>query len=418
LLNIRAKRAVVAGLLAMVASHVVLFWSLREQVREGYSDFASFYGAGRILHSGLHDKIYDYQTQWDMQRSFAPKVVIRHGPLLYNHAPFEAWLFALFGGLPYPIAFVLWNVVNLGMLGAIAWLMRTYVPGGFAFVLLLGLAFFPVLLVFVQGQDSMLLLLLLVLAFRALKLRREFAAGIFLGLALLKPHLVLPLALIFLFRAQIRVLAGFAISAIAVFIASVAAVGWHDTLNYPRYVWKLSQQHAIGAITPVNMPNVRGLLDPLFSGYHIVVPIVSVAVALFLSYLAARVWNRLSDNAKIPDVVATDLGFSFAVIVTVLVSYHLYAYDATLALLPIIVLSGLVLSDRRPARPATMWSIALLLFTPLWAALLFWARHLNLMALVFGFFGWAILRICSETAHRDFPVPARKESALGAPQLP
>jgi len=304
------------------------------------------------------------------------------------------------------------------MLGAIAWLMRTYVPGGFAFVLLLGLAFFPVLLVFVQAQDSMLLLLLLVLAFRALKLRREFAAGIFLGLALLKPHLVLPLALIFLFRAQIRVLAGFAISAIAVFIASVAAVGWHDTLNYPRYVWKLSQQHAIGAITPVNMPNVRGLLDPLFSGYHIVVPIVSVAVALFLSYLAARVWNRLSDNAKIPDVVATDLGFSFAVIVTVLVSYHLYAYDATLALLPIIVLTGLVLSDRLPARRTTMWSIALLLFTPLWAGLLFWARHLNLMALVFAFFAWTILRTCSEMAHRDSPIRAPKESALGAPQLP
>ncbi len=401
----------------MIAIHVVLFWSLRVQVREGYSDFASFYGAGRILRGGLHDKIYDYQTQWDMQRSFAPKVVIRHGPLLYNHAAFEAWLFWFFGGLPYPVAFVLWNVVNLGMLAGIAWLMRTYVPGGFAFVLLLGLAFFPVLLVFVQGQDSMLLLLLLVLAFRALKLRREFAAGIFLGLALFKPHLVLPLALIFLFRAQIRVLAGLAISAIAVFIASVAAVGWHDTLNYPRYVWKLSQQHAIGAITPVNMPNVRGLLDSLFPRHHMVVPIVNVAVALCLSYLAARVWNRLSDNSKIPDAVAIDLGYSFAVIVTVLVSYHLYAYDATLALLPIIVFSGLVLAGRA-TRPTTMWSIALLLFTPLWAGLLFWARHLNLMALVFAFFAWTILRTCSEMAHRDSPIHARKESALGAPQLP
>ncbi len=402
MVNTRITRTAIVGLLAMTAIHVLLFWTLREQVRNGYSDFASFYGAGRILHSGLHNKIYDYRTQWDLQRSFAPKVVIRHGPLLYNHAPFEAWLFALFGGLPYPVAFVLWNVVNLAMLAAVAWLMRTYVPGGFGFALLLAFAFFPVFLVFVQGQDSILLLLVYTLALRSLRSGHEFAAGILLGLGLFKLHLVLPLVLIFVFRAQIRVLAGFGVSAVAMFFASIAAAGWHDTLNYPRYVWSLSQQHAIGAITPVNMPNLRGLLESLLPSHgRLIVPGLSAVIAVLFVYLAARAWTRMDRRRGVSAGAVTDLGFSAAVITTVLVSYHLYAYDATLLLLPMIVMSGLVFADGhlRPAtRKLTTCAVGLLLFTPLWAVLLFRARQLNTMALLVLLFGWVVLKAASEAS--------------------
>lgn len=294
MVNSRAKRAAVGLLVAMLAIHVVLFWTLRRQVREGYSDFASFYGAGRILHSGLHNKIYDYDTQWELQRNFAPGVVIRHGPLLYNHAPFEAWLFSVFGAFSYPTAYILWNLTNAAMLIVSAWLMTDYFERtGFALVLLAFLAFFPVLLVFVQGQDSILLLLLYTLALRNLRSGHEFAAGALLALGLFKPQLVLPMALIFVFRGQIKVLAGFTASAGAMFAASLAAVGWKDTINYPRYVWTLSQHRSIGAITPANMPNLRGVLDGLVGslGGGLLVAVLSVAIAVGLTFAVARVWK-------------------------------------------------------------------------------------------------------------------------------
>jgi len=392
LVNSRAKRAAVGLLVAMVAIHVVLFWTLRRQVREGYSDFASFYGAGRILHSGLHNKIYDYDTQWELQRNFAPGVVIRHGPLLYNHAPFEAWLFSVFGAFSYPTAYILWNLTNAAILIGIAWLMTDYFEGkGLGLLLLAFLAFFPVLLVFVQGQDSILLLLLYTLALRNLRSGHEFAAGALLALGLFKPQLVLPMALIFVFRGQIKVLAGFTASAGAMFAASLAAVGWKDTINYPRYVWTLSQQRSIGAITPANMPNLRGVLDGLVGslGGGLLVAVLSVAIALGLTFAVARVWNRTGDN---------EIGFALATVVTVLLSYHLYAYDATLLLLPIMVAAGVLVRDSLPSRTRTMaiWSVGCLMFTPLWVALLFGARHLNVMALVIGFFAWILFSMGSK----------------------
>ncbi len=58
------------------------------------------------------------------------------------------------------------------------------------------LTFVPALLCLVQGQDSLLLLLLVVLAFTALRRGRAFAAGCWLGLGLFKFQLVLPIVVV------------------------------------------------------------------------------------------------------------------------------------------------------------------------------------------------------------------------------
>lgn len=409
--NSRLKPAIIAGLVAMVAIHVALFWSLRQNVREGYSDLASFYGAGRILRSGMGNKLYDYQTQWDVQRSFASTVIIRHGPLLYNHAPFEAWVFALIGGFSYPTAYLIWNAANLVMLVIVAILLRKFLPGNQhpALLLLAFLAFFPVFAALLQGQDSILLLLFYTLAFRSLKAGRGFLAGVFLGLGLFKLHLVLPLVLILMLHKEIKLLIGFAATAVGMFFASAAAVGWHDTLNYPRYVWTLSQHRGMGAITPSNMPNLRGLLDGFLDrwipGIYIVGLIAMVTLALI--FVAAIVWNRV--GGKQPESVRSlDLGFSLAVIATVLVSYHLYSYDASLLLLPIILITGALLGSEdvpHGTRVRAAGIIVGLFFTPLWVVLLFRFGYVNLMALLFLFFGWTTVQLMWALTGKSLPRP-------------
>jgi hypothetical protein len=182
------------------------------------------------------------------------------------------------------------------------------------------------------------------------------------------------------------------------FFASVAAAGWQNILTYPRYVWNLNQQHAIGAITPANMPNIRGLLDFLsgLRGAGVIITALSVVIGLVFAFIAARAWSGI--ERKVGTSAGADLGFSLAVVATVLVSYHLYAYDATLLLIPMFLIAGMCANGSLspPTRRIALWVIGLLLFTPLWAALLFRARHLNLIALVLLVFAWVILKAAAE----------------------
>jgi len=173
-------------LAGMLSLHLLLAWDATDLIRKGYPDFTIFYSAGKIVRQGLGSKLYDEQTQYRVQQEFAAGVSIRQGPLPYNHPPFEALIFVPFTWLPYFTAYLLWDLVNLLILVALPSLLRPHVPllqrvpvAGWLFV---SLAFFPVFVALLQGQDIILLLLLFTLAFVSLKSRADFAAGCWLGL--------------------------------------------------------------------------------------------------------------------------------------------------------------------------------------------------------------------------------------------
>ena len=146
--TIRTKTAVVVYLAGLVLIHVAVFWNLRQMVRKGYSDFAIYYSAGRIVRQGLGHQLYDDQTQFRVQREFAKEVSIREGPLPFNHPAFEALLFAGFTYFSYPAAFALWGLANLGMLAALPFLLRPHLPRlqpySWPFWMFAMLAFFPI----------------------------------------------------------------------------------------------------------------------------------------------------------------------------------------------------------------------------------------------------------------------------------
>ena len=73
----RLKGAVFLYLTGMVMIHAVVFWSVRESVRKGYSDFTIYYCAGTIVRRGLGHQLYDNVTQFKVQREFSPEVAIR-----------------------------------------------------------------------------------------------------------------------------------------------------------------------------------------------------------------------------------------------------------------------------------------------------------------------------------------------------
>src|SRR5207244_13270755 len=86
--------------------------------------------------------------------------------------------------------------------------------------------FLPVNVALMQGQDSILLLVLLAAAFVALHRGRGFAAGTLVGLGLFKLQIVIPIAILFFAWRRWRFSAGFALSSTVGMGLWLWAVGW------------------------------------------------------------------------------------------------------------------------------------------------------------------------------------------------
>jgi hypothetical protein len=387
------RRGLLIGFLAgLVMIHGLIWWRSHRELRAGYQDFAAFYTAGKLVSEGKGSQLYDDDLQYRTQLEFAPGVDIRQGPMRYIHPPLEAVVFVPFAKLPYFEAYLLWSFLNLIVLGLAVLVLRSHLPGlraQPALWWLVGPGFFPAFLALIQGQDILPLLLLYALAWTAMKRHSDFTAGCWFGLGLFRFHLVLPFLFVLALRKRWRLLGGSAAMAMLMALLSVAVIGWKAALAYPAYSLHLANQVGTGVNTPEHMPNLRGLLYVLLpSGKSHLLLFAVVALSLVMLWVTAKVW-RSSDEPGL-----FSLRFSLALIAALLVSYHGYDYDLSLALIPVLLSLDYLQTHSTPR--STQWLLlapAFLLFlTPLHMVLLFQWRFACLLSIVLLFWFWAVAR--------------------------
>jgi hypothetical protein len=390
----RAKFIAVVALIANLGLHAYFAWSVRRQLQSGYSDFTSFYGAGLIVRQGDAKHLYDYDTQWRIQQTFAPDVNIRQGPLPYVHAPFEALLFVPLSYLPFSGAYLAWNAINIGLLLLMYFVLRPNLPGleslNWALWLAITLSFFPIFAAFLQGQDSILLLAIYAVVFCSLSRRREWLAGCSLGLALFKLHLVLPFMIVFVWRRNWKVLAGFGASALGLTAVSAALLGWSGFVHYPAYLQSYDSTYGTSSIWPQRMPNVRGLLESTLGG-TLAIKTIIVASSTLLLYFAVRAWKGI----VVGDDKRRALAFSANLTVTLLVGYHLIYHDLSILLLPMLLVANHLVCQTQVHRITKRMLIAstgALFLTPLYLFLMFAVENVSWMCLVVLLFLAGVLR--------------------------
>jgi hypothetical protein len=367
----------------MLAIHAFFLWSVRGRIEKGDPDFTVFYTAGQMLREGRAAQLYYLGAQQAVQQEFTRNSDLRRGPLPYIHPPFEALIFLPLTFLPYEYAFALWNVANLGMLLAIATLLRRSLPRLGEVPtwewLLAFLAFFPIFSNFLQGQDAVLLLLLFVLGFSALDSGEDILAGCWFGLGVFKYHFVIPLVLVLVLWRGRKLLSGFAVTASAMTLLSLGIVGWQGAFQYPVYAWKVVSTPGHGQ-TPLGLtPNLLGLVTgwPFLDGMTTTLRWVVLLASVSLLAIIARMWGMARDRRYFK------LCFACAVVTAVLVGYNTNAHDLSLLILPLALVADYCVS----AMPRSNDKIRIiapavpLLISPLW--FLLWIRweQTNLMAL-------------------------------------
>ncbi len=362
-------------ILLILVSSLVRFAGVRLSASLQGTDFVDFYAAARMLAEGRAHQLYDAHLQRQYQARDASRV-----GTLYIHPPFEAAIYLAVAWLPLKSAYLLWSVLSLGFLALAARLLAKdpRPPWDWRISFAVSLTFVPVLLCLVQGQDSLLLLLLIVFAFTSLRRAHGFPAGCWLALALFKFQIILPLTLVLALTqektARSALLKGFGLVALALAILSAAISGWSVFVVYPSFLLHLQEQPFAG-IFPQAMANFRGLIYLIFPGHRSGWTVAAMA-ALFGLALAKTLsdWKRASivfrsdasqsDSASRPEF---DAAFAGTVMFALLVSYHLNPHDLSLLLLPISLLMRSVWRQTQRPRPLANWlilSLLAILFLP------------------------------------------------------
>jgi len=379
-------------IVSMLWLNLLFFLDMREGIRRGYSDFTIFYTAGTILRHGMGHQLYNRKLQYAVQESFTGHIAFRLGPLPYNHPPFEAPLFVPLTWLPYQQAFAVWDLLNVAALFGVAWLLhrsvgalRSLPPWKFVVG---SIAFFPVFVCLMQGQDSILMLLFTTLAFYALKKNADVIAGCWLALAAFKFQFIIPIVVLLFIWKRRRVALGFAASAIVLALISAELVGVGPLLQYPAYVLQIANAPGLGGVPPQYLPNLHGLVmgwPGPFGGRlgTALAGISSIVVFLFAA------WKGRARGGNL------ELQFSLAILVSGLIAWQTNSHDLSLLLLPLVLLADCCLHslERSPAGKFALLLPSLpVLVGPLWMALWLVSAKVNLIAIPLLWWTWKIGR--------------------------
>lgn len=402
----RFFRFTVWFMIGLLVAYAGIFFRVRQQIFAGYPDFIMLYTGAKVLQRGEASRLYDLPLQYQIQQDAVGQLPTRNGPLPFVRPAFEAWLFRPLAGLSYAQAFIFWSVVSGAILALTPVLLRREIPAlqrySPALILLAMASYFPVFACLLQGQDSILLLLIYTLCFMALRRGAHFRAGLVLSLGLIKFILVLPFALAYLLRGKFRFAGGFAAGSLALAAVSITTTGWKTFLYYWSFLLHIDRL-APGVNVPHNMPNLRGLLSMILSGLP---PGAAMIILAAFSLLLLGWATRHGFPQSREWGLASALGFSLNLVVTVLVSYHAHVFDLTLLLLPAAVAVGaLVSGETLPSRPRKMllWSLVCLGFSPLYSVLFLKTGYEAVLAIIGLVFLWAISAVLQAMQENTLP---------------
>jgi hypothetical protein len=355
------------------------------------TDFLHFYTLGSLALAHRGANLYNSQAQYAIAVARVPSAAgIQYLPL---YPPQVSLLFAPFAELPYSGGLILWVSLSSLLYGLCCygvWRACPNLRNQKLTVLVLAIAFPAFWHLIAWGQTSALALACFTLAFFALRVQREFLAGLALGCLIFKPQLGVAVALVFVVTLNWKVIAGSLLSAVAQLSAPWFYYGAGSLRDWTR--------------TLLNVPRHLALLEPRLYQTHslrtfwtMLVPWFSVSLALYLiSAILVFILTVASWRSRLP----LSLRFAALLLATVLLAPHLTVYD-----LVVLAPAFLLLSDWIVAQPdrAVTGDLKFLLYLafvlPLLGPLARWT-HFQLSVLVMA----GILYVIWNAGRKSIPL--------------
>jgi len=306
----RATRPREALMLTLAFASLWIAYGVRVLPHGRSTDFLCFYTGGSFALDWDWHHIYTEAGQIARGKEFVPD---GYHLMPFVRPPVYAIIMAPLALMPFAQAFWFWICAQSAiLLGCWAWAWKRFSPEAAVWGALLSVGPLGI----ASGQDCGLFLALLCGAFVLGEKKRLFLCGLVLGLGLTKFHLFLLWPLVLLVQRRWRILAGLAVCGLGQGLLSLAIMGWSGLYGYAGFI-----THVGRFFSPENYLDINAiLLNTGMSSRPLLIILTALVVGLLL-------WSCRRTGPLW-------MTFTLATAGSLLISPHVYGYDATMLLLP------------------------------------------------------------------------------------
>ncbi len=254
------------------------------------------------------------------------------------YPPIFAWAMQPLTRLPIALSVIVWTVLNLLLILCLCLRLARHCPGWdrvTIFLCLLGS--YPIVLTLVIGQLQILMAWALMECMLALRAGKDWQAGLWLGVLLLKPQYGLLLGPILIWKQRWRAVLGVAVTGLVLLAGSIATVGLPTLLTYPQSFAVMANFRGDDPYVMINWRSLVLELKPDITDRS------GVLLTLMLGCMTVACILWMWRGAWRPDSREFTQQFALTVLATLLVNYHSHPYGAALLAVPICLL----LAERR-----------------------------------------------------------------------
>lgn len=306
-----------------------------------WTDFVSFYTAGKIINQNGPIRLYDLNLQYAYQRSLNPaRVYSLNTTSPFFNPPFIALPFALLAELPFDLAYKVDLVLNLtGLILICCFVYKLLDQTSFIkrLIIISGiLTFLPIDNALLIGQFSIILSLVLLLAWKLLIQDKPYQAGLLLSLLLIKPYLIIFPLIFFALQRQFKVLKGMVVGGGVIFFISLLLVGWTGLVSYTQLLSAASNWNYEFEIFTTLQYNLQNLLMTLLGAGHprdIILQWFTVCLLVFISTFLFLFRKRSNLKSNL-----FTLKWAALTPIMLLLSPHTHFHDLGLLIVPAVLL--------------------------------------------------------------------------------
>jgi hypothetical protein len=296
-------------------------------------DYSLFVTQATVARLDGISSIYDFsvgEKRWQtmVQDSPDPEKQLT-GYIAPPYLPIFAWMMIPLTMVTPQSSFLMWSMINLMGAGWLAWrAMQFWTIEERPIVGLLVLASYPIVLTLFLGQNQILLACAVAEAFVALRQERDFSAGVWLGLLLIKPHYLMLFVLLLLWKRRWYALAGMSVVGTVIVSGSILVGGIEAVRAY-----HLGDKTLFRGDWPAAMINWRALILLMRPGSGERFGMTGTLILGLLTVASVAVVFRGPWHPRTDRYFASKL--TLLLIGTLIANFHSHAYGAALLAVPL-----------------------------------------------------------------------------------
>jgi hypothetical protein len=304
-------------------------------------DYPAFYGAGRIIASGDWQNLYSPARQTEVQKTLFPNKDFNLLP--FSYPPFVALAYYPLSLLNYRISYLIHTLLMVGALILTIQLIRPLNAGIDRYpltALALTLTFYPLLRAILGSQNTAILLLLIVASWQLILARRQWLAGLVLGLLLFKPQFAIPLIGLYVLSGRWRVGLGSLLTGVGLYAVSSWLSGPLWVVPWMKFTWWFSQADAV--MNRANSVSWLGFFEAIGGANNHATLILGWGLTLLTIIGLVLLWTIPGKRGDL----TTQLAITMPLLV--LIPPHVMYYDLSLVLFSFAVMTAVDLEKYLP----------------------------------------------------------------------